>query len=58
MRDQYFEAFIAEAGEAKSRREVSHEQISKYRDILPNASLQYWQKEGWCCYAKHSRHKP
>ena len=51
MRDQYFEAFIAEAGEAKSRRKVSQEQISKYRNILPNALLQHWQEEGWCCYA-------
>jgi len=51
MRDPDFEAFIAEAGEATIRRDVPHEQISKYSSILPDALLGYWKEEGWCGYA-------
>ncbi|WP_249583019.1 GAD-like domain-containing protein [Pseudomonas viridiflava] len=51
MKDPDFEAFIAGAGEAAVRRDVPHEQISKYSSILPDALLGYWKEEGWCGYA-------
>jgi hypothetical protein len=30
---------------------VLDSQVAKYRGILPDALLFYWQKEGWCGYA-------
>ncbi|QIB07218.1 DUF1851 domain-containing protein [Pseudomonas fluorescens] len=51
MRDEDFECFIRIMGEATSYRQVPDSQIAKYRGVLPDALLTYWQKEGWCGYA-------
>ncbi|NUT80803.1 DUF1851 domain-containing protein [Pseudomonas brassicacearum] len=51
MRDEDFECFIRVMGEATSHRQVPGSHIAKYRGILPDALLTYWQKEGWCGYA-------
>lgn len=51
MRDEDFECFIRIMGEATSYRQVLDSHIAKYRGVLPDALLTYWQKEGWCGYA-------
>nr|WP_272972021.1 GAD-like domain-containing protein [Pseudomonas sp. SWRI179] len=51
VRDEDFECFIGVMGEATSHRQVPGSHIVKYRGILPDALLTYWQKEGWCGYA-------
>ncbi len=51
MRDEFFQSLIDNLGEPNSRREVPKSSIDKYRSILPNALLGYWQNEGWCSYA-------
>ncbi|SFA95904.1 hypothetical protein SAMN03159488_01184 [Pseudomonas sp. NFIX10] len=51
MRDEDFQYFISVMGEATSHRQVSDSQIEKYRKVLPDALLDYWQEEGWCGYA-------
>ncbi|SFN61240.1 hypothetical protein SAMN03159304_00466 [Pseudomonas sp. NFACC24-1] len=51
MRDEDFQYFISVMGEATSHRQVSDSQIAKYRKVLPDALLDYWQEEGWCGYA-------
>ena len=52
MRDEDFEVFIDEFGEATHRNEVPKESIQKWRGKLPDQLLTYWEKEGWCGYAK------
>lgn len=51
MRDEDFEAFIVEMGEATSYCAVPSASIDKYRGILPEVLLKYWKEEGWCGYA-------
>ncbi|BBH34924.1 GAD-like domain-containing protein [Pseudomonas sp. St290] len=51
MRDEDFECFIRVMGEATSHRQALGFHIAKYRGVLPDALLTYWQKEGWCGYA-------
>lgn len=51
MRDEDFEVFISEFGEATHRVDVPIETIQKWRDKLPDLLLTYWQEEGWCGYA-------
>nr|BFE94926.1 hypothetical protein GCM10020185_54620 [Pseudomonas brassicacearum subsp. brassicacearum] len=51
MRDEDFQYFISVMGEATSHRHVPDSQIAKYRGVLPEALLDYWQDEGWCGYA-------
>ncbi|RYY83014.1 MAG: DUF1851 domain-containing protein [Chitinophagaceae bacterium] len=51
MRDEYLELFIDNMGEATSRREVPASSIDKYRGVLPDRLLAYWQQEGWAGYA-------
>ncbi|MGF6276056.1 hypothetical protein ABIB38_004463 [Massilia sp. UYP11] len=51
MRDEDFELFIDEFGEATSRTDVPMEAIQKWRGKLPDQLLKYWQAEGWCGYA-------
>ncbi len=51
MRDEDFEVFIDEFGEAMKRVEVPPVAIEKWRGKLPDLLLAYWKEEGWCCYA-------
>ncbi|HIQ45318.1 MAG TPA: DUF1851 domain-containing protein [Pseudomonas oleovorans] len=51
MRDEFFQSFIDNLGEANSYREVPNSSIEKYRSILPESLLGYWREEGWCSYA-------
>lgn len=51
MRDQYFDFFISNVGEATSRIEVPEASIQKWRGKLPDQLLTYWREEGWCGYA-------
>ena len=51
MRDEDFELFIDEFGEATSRIDVPMEALQKWRGKLPDQLLNYWQGEGWCGYA-------
>lgn len=50
MRDEDFEVFIGEFGEATHRLDVPAEAIQKWRGKLPDRLLTYWQEEGWCGY--------
>jgi len=51
MRDEDFEIFIEEFGEASSRIAVPAESIDLWRGKLPDALLDYWSNEGWCSYS-------
>jgi hypothetical protein len=51
MRDEDFEVFIGEFGEATQRVEVPLSKIEKWRGKLPDQLLKYWEQEGWCAYA-------
>jgi hypothetical protein len=50
-RDEAFEMFIEEFGEAFHRRDVPEDVIERFRGRLPDRLLGYWQNEGWCGYA-------
>lgn len=50
MRDEDFELFIEEFGEASLRREVAAQTIAQWRGKLPEQLLTYWQEEGWAAY--------
>lgn len=52
MRDDDFQLFIDEFGEAVHRQNVPVSSIEKWRGKLPNQLLAYWQDEGWCGYAE------
>lgn len=51
MRDEDFQVFIDEFGEATQRTDVPNESVEKWRGKLPAQLLKYWQEEGWCAYA-------
>lgn len=51
MRDEDFQEFIAEFGEATHQAQVPEEAIDQWRGRLPDQLLTYWQQEGWCGYA-------
>lgn len=51
MRDEDFQVFIDEFGEATHHVEVPAESIEKWRGKLPEQLLTYWREEGWCGYA-------
>ena len=51
MRDFYFSEFIAAMGEADLRQDVPRSQLDKFRGVLPDVLLHYWETEGWCSYA-------
>jgi hypothetical protein len=51
MRDESFECFIDEFGEATQRRDVTADALERWRGKLPDKLLHYWQTEGWCAYA-------
>ncbi|AOM41031.1 hypothetical protein A9255_10855 [Xenorhabdus hominickii] len=50
MLDIHFEAFIKEMGEATQYKSVPDEEIEKWRGILPDRLLLYWEVEGWASY--------
>jgi hypothetical protein len=50
MRDEDFEFFIRNFGEATKRTAVPAASLEKWRDKLPEQLLTYWQQEGWCEY--------
>lgn len=51
MRDEDFEGFIEDFGEATHRSAVSASDIAAWREVLPDQLLKYWEEEGWCGYA-------
>lgn len=51
MRDKYFSEFISSFGEATFRQNVAPEVIEKWRGVLPESLLSYWQTEGWSSYS-------
>jgi len=51
MRDEDFEVFIEEFGEATQRTEVPKASFDRWRGKLPDQLLAYWNDEGWCSYA-------
>ncbi|VWC82338.1 hypothetical protein BLA39750_01295 [Burkholderia lata] len=51
MRDEDFEVFIDEFGEATHRVEVPQSAIEQWRGKLPQQLLNYWKDEGWGGYA-------
>lgn len=51
MRDDDFEYFIANFGEATYRSEALQTAIDRWRGRLPDRLLKYWADEGWSGYA-------
>ncbi|WP_420291494.1 GAD-like domain-containing protein [Burkholderia thailandensis] len=51
MRDEDFQVFIDEFGEATHRVDVPKEAIEKWRGKLPDRLLDYWGTEGWSGYS-------
>lgn len=51
MRDEDFQVFIDEFGEATQRIEVPEASFDRWRGKLPDQLLTYWKEEGWCSYA-------
>lgn len=52
MRDEDFEAFIEEFGEADKKLPVAKETIQAWRGKLPDRLLEYWSEEGWGSYGQ------
>ncbi|MCX8999906.1 DUF1851 domain-containing protein [Rhizobiaceae bacterium BDR2-2] len=52
MRDEDFEVFIDEVGEADASVSVPADAIEAGKGKLPDQLLAYWQAEGWSSYAK------
>ncbi len=50
MRDEFFECFIDDLGEATQHRAVPSESIDKWVGKLPGQLLYYWKHEGWNSY--------
>ncbi|MDC9615703.1 GAD-like domain-containing protein [Xenorhabdus khoisanae] len=50
MRDEDFECFIEDLGEATQHRAVPTEAIEKWQGRLPERLLHYWKTEGWNSY--------
>jgi hypothetical protein len=48
MRDYFFDKLIADYGEPTDRRTATPEVIERYRSVLPDQLLGYWQTEGFC----------
>lgn len=51
MRDEDFEVFIEEFGEASQRTEVPTATLERWQGKLPDQLIKYWKEEGWCAYA-------
>ncbi|MFX1683018.1 GAD-like domain-containing protein [Mitsuaria sp. CC2] len=52
MRDEDFEAFIEEFGEADSRQPVPESDIAAWTGKLPDQLMAYWREEGWGRYGE------
>lgn len=52
MRDEDFQAFIDEFGEANQRIKVTAAAIERWRGKLPQQLLDYWETEGWASYGQ------
>lgn len=50
MRDEDFELFIENFGEATSRVKVPQAGFEKFEKTLPAQFLKYWSEEGWASY--------
>lgn len=50
MRDESFQCFIDEFGEATHHNPVPVEEIKKWHGKLPDQLLHYWETEGWSSY--------
>jgi len=51
MRDEDFEHFISNFGEATKSSPVPPASLEKWRGKLPDQLLKYWEQEGWCEYS-------
>ena len=54
VRDEDFELFIEEFGEATHTDKVPESSIQKYKGILPDQLLHYWKTEGWSAYNRNN----
>ena len=50
MRDEDFEVFIEEFGEATHRTDVPAFAAERWLGKLPDQLIHYWKEEGWCAY--------
>lgn len=50
MRDECFELFIQEFGEATTKQAVPASSIPRWQGRLPDQLIKYWEEEGWCGY--------
>jgi hypothetical protein len=50
MRDEHFEIFTEQMGEATTRHVAPPDHIERYRGVLPDYLLKVWGEEGWCAY--------
>src|SRR5690554_274951 len=51
MRDEVMEIFVEEFGEPTHPRPVTVEEVERYRGVLPDKLLEYWQDVGWSGFA-------
>lgn len=47
LRDEHFEIFVVEFGEATTPIPAPASEIEKWRSAMPSALLDYWSAEGW-----------
>jgi hypothetical protein len=50
--DDNFKYFLSKFGPVVDKQEVSESALNKYRGVLPDQLLQYWQEVGWSGFAK------
>lgn len=51
MRDEHFEMFVEQFGEATTKQPIPSASIEAWRTKVPAALLEYWKDEGWSGYA-------
>ena len=51
MRSEDFECFIEDMGEPTTFQPVPQEAFERYRGVLPDVLLEYWQDVGWSGFA-------
>lgn len=51
MRDEVLEMFVEEFGEPTSPRRAKTDEAERYRGVLPDKLLEYWQDLGWSGFA-------
>lgn len=51
MRDEVMEIFAENLGEPTHFRPVPADEVERYRGVLPDKLLQYWQELGWSGFA-------